>query len=83
LASLEEAARRLQRIERQALAAMQKVPQQVEAWEDWNLAIVGNLIVQCALRRRESRGLHTLVDFPERDDVNFKRDTVLCRTSIG
>lgn len=73
----------LQRIERQALAAMQKAPQRVEAWEDWNLAMVGNLIVECALRRRESRGLHTLVDFPERDDVNFRRDTIVCRTRSG
>jgi len=83
LACLEEAARMLQRIERQALAAMQKAPQRVEAWEDWNLAMVGNLIVECALRRRESRGLHTLVDFPERDDVNFRRDTIVCRTRSG
>lgn len=83
LASLEEAAQQLHLIAQQAQAAMQKEPHRVEAWEDWNLAIVGNLIVQCALRRHESRGLHTLVDFPDRDDVNFTRDTVLCRTDLG
>lgn len=79
LAALEEAAQEVEQVERQAQLAVQKAPSRVEAWEDWNLATVGKLIVQCALRRRESRGLHTLIDFPDRDDVNFRRDTVLCR----
>ncbi|MEJ5251236.1 MAG: L-aspartate oxidase [Chthonomonadetes bacterium] len=83
LASLEEAARELEQIERMAQAVVCREPHRVEAWEDWNLSITGNLIVQCALRRRESRGLHTLVDHPNRDDEHFRRDTVLCRREIG
>jgi L-aspartate oxidase len=79
LASLEEATQELERLEQQARATVQFNPAGVDRWEDWNLTIVGHLIVQCALRRRESRGLHTLVDFPERDDTNYRRDTVLCR----
>jgi L-aspartate oxidase len=43
-----------------------------------NLATVADLIVQCALRRRESRGLHYTLDFPE-SDPRFVRDTVLVR----
>ncbi len=78
LASLEEAAQELEQIERMAQAVVRRESHRVEAWEDWNLSITGNLIVQCALRRRESRGLHTLVDYPERDDEHFRRDTVLC-----
>jgi len=83
LASLEEAGRELAQIEQVAQAVVRAEPHRVEAWEDWNLSITGNLIVQCALRRRESRGLHTLADYPERDDVHFRRDTVLCRRELG
>ncbi|OFZ55173.1 MAG: L-aspartate oxidase [Bdellovibrionales bacterium RIFOXYC1_FULL_54_43] len=42
-----------------------------------NLLLVAELIVECALRRKESRGLHYTVDFPKLDDKGFKRDTVL------
>ncbi len=42
-----------------------------------NIALVADLIVQCALRRKESRGLHYIVDYPERDDAHWSRDTVL------
>lgn len=42
-----------------------------------NLATVADLIVQCASLRKESRGLHYTVDYPETNDVFFKRDTVI------
>lgn len=42
-----------------------------------NLLTVSELIVQCALLRKESRGLHFTVDYPEKDDQHFLRDTVL------
>jgi L-aspartate oxidase len=42
-----------------------------------NLVDVADLIVSSALLRKESRGLHYTVDYPERDDAFFKRDTVL------
>jgi L-aspartate oxidase len=44
-----------------------------------NLAIVAALIVDCALARKESRGLHYTLDYPERDDRNYLRNTVLHR----
>jgi len=44
-----------------------------------NLATVAALIVDCALARKESRGLHYTLDYPERDDRNFLRNTVLHR----
>jgi len=42
-----------------------------------NIATVARLIIACALKRKESRGLHYNVDFPDRDDKNWLKDTVL------
>jgi L-aspartate oxidase len=44
-----------------------------------NLVTVASLVVDCALGRKESRGLHFTLDYPERDDTRFLRDTVLRR----
>lgn len=46
-----------------------------------NLADVAMLVVECALRRRESRGLHYLIDFPEADE-RCLHDTVVTRGDI-
>jgi L-aspartate oxidase len=42
-----------------------------------NLITVAELIVRCAQARKESRGLHYTVNYPERDDAHFLRDTVI------
>jgi L-aspartate oxidase len=42
-----------------------------------NLVAVGGLIVRSAMARKESRGLNYNMDYPERDDANWKRDTVI------
>jgi L-aspartate oxidase len=42
-----------------------------------NITLVGKLIIECALRRRESRGLHYTESYPYRDDDNFREDTVI------
>jgi L-aspartate oxidase len=46
-----------------------------------NLADVALLIVECARRRKESRGLHYILDWPEPDDKALK-DTVLTRGDL-
>jgi L-aspartate oxidase len=42
-----------------------------------NIGMVATLIIECALRRKESRGLHYTTNYPESDPEYGKRDTVI------
>ncbi len=56
--------------------------QTVAAMELRNLLAVSVLVVECALRRLESRGLHYNEDHPNPDD-RFRHDTVISRSEIA
>jgi L-aspartate oxidase len=42
-----------------------------------NIIRVGRLVIESALMRKESRGLHYTETYPERDDARFLHDTLL------
>ena len=48
-----------------------------------NIAMVAELIVKCAMHRKESRGLHYTIQYPHRDDRHWCKDTVLRRPFVG
>lgn len=42
-----------------------------------NLVLTAKLIINCALHRKESRGLHYTTDYPSADDRNWLKDTLI------
>ncbi|MGZ6274767.1 MAG: L-aspartate oxidase [Syntrophales bacterium] len=47
-----------------------------------NIATVAKIIIQCARIRKESRGLHYNIDYPEKDDRLWLKDTVICKDKL-
>jgi len=49
----------------------------LNAWEPGNLLEIAEVIAMSAANRKESRGGHSREDFPDRDDVNWLKHTLI------
>jgi len=55
----------------------------LNAWELGNLLDVAEVVAASALNRKESRGGHSRVDYPERDDENWLKHTLVSKKDGG
>jgi L-aspartate oxidase len=63
------------------VAESDKLGRTVAGMELRNLLVASLLVVECALRRLESRGLHYNEDHPDPDD-RYRHDTVISRSDL-
>jgi L-aspartate oxidase len=73
---LERALRRMDLIKNEVETFYKKTKVTEGLIELRNLAQCAMLIIRCAMKRRESRGLHVTTDYPERNDKDFLADTI-------
>lgn len=76
---LQRAATRLKNLETEIQEFYWNFKISTDLLELRNLVTVASLMVQSALSRKESRGLHYILNYPDRDDQLFARDTLLKR----
>ncbi|MDQ3193364.1 MAG: FAD-binding protein, partial [Bacteroidota bacterium] len=76
---LERAYRRVKMMKDEIDDFYRKTKVSVDLLELRNLVTVSYLIILSAMQRKESRGLHYMLDFPERDDKKFLKDTIVVK----
>ena len=76
---LQRASTRLRNLQREIQDFYWGFKLTTELLELRNLCTVASLIVDSALARKESRGLHYTLDFPSTDNERFLRNTILQR----
>jgi L-aspartate oxidase len=77
---LHRAATRLRNLHREIQEFYWNFKVSTDLLELRNLVTVASLIVDCALSRKESRGLHYTLDYRDVDDEKFRRDTTMRRS---
>jgi L-aspartate oxidase len=76
---LQRASARLRNLQREIREFYWNFKVSVELLELRNLATVAALIVDSALSRKESRGLHYTLDYPDKNEREYGRSTLLMR----
>lgn len=77
---LERAYRRVKMMKDEIRDFYKKTKVNVELLELRNLVTVAYLIIYSAMKRKESRGLHYMLDYPKKNDKEFLRDTDIFKT---
>jgi L-aspartate oxidase len=80
---LQRARERIHIILREIDEFYRRTPVTGELVELRNLATVAELVIRSALMRKESRGLHYTIDYPQRDDKKWLKDTVIRSKGAG
>jgi L-aspartate oxidase len=80
---LQRARERIHIILREIDEFYRRTPVTAELVELRNLATVAELVIRSAQMRKESRGLHYTIDYPERDDEHWLKDTIIQSTGAG
>ena len=76
---LERAKRRIQLLKQEVKDYYSNFKISSDLLELRNLITVAELIIECAMRRKESRGLHYTLDYPETQQDEKPTDTILSR----
>ena len=74
---LQRAKRRIDFLKEETESYFKKTKITTQILELRNIIKVASLIIESAIKRRESRGLHFTTDYPGKDDKHFLVDTVL------
>ena len=74
---LQRAKRRMDFLKEETESYFKKTKITTQILELRNIIKVASLIIESAIKRRESRGLHYTTDYPGKDDKHFLIDTVL------
>ncbi len=77
---LERAYRRVKMMKDEIEDFYKKTKVNVDLLELRNLVTVAYLIIVSAMQRKESRGLHYMLDYPKRDDKKYLTDTMLVKS---
>lgn len=80
---LERARRRIEVIQQEITDYYWNFKVTADLIELRNIAMVAELIIRSASHRKESRGLHYNILYPERDDQRWCKDTILRRPFVG